>query len=494
MIGLSSGGSPVDALEKRLNFSGRVQFWALLGPFVIVLTLLVGLIKAAPDSFELPLAALTGITACWAWRTRGMFLSLALLLTIFFWSYDAVPVAERFWHVGLALTLALGFVITTLARDEVSTLLRFFQEQSQSRLDQLLRLDETLKDTQQHWREDHQVYCQALDEATSQREQIENQLEMSKKALKRAQGEIEGLQGHREHLLGEIEFSKGEQARLQAEVHRAKLANPQDVTPAAPIIEKVVETVVEHVVDPEVMEELEALRSEKVSLSQELEAEKSQLAQATALLEEMREKVQADEQRLQEERKVHEDEVRDMEGALGELRGHQAEAQLSIQELQQSLKEQSEKLASSGDSEELELWREKARSRLNEINGLRVQMFQNEILAGMATQALKNESTEVLELDREVRRVQGMYKQLRQQFNDKCQVLHETRSSLFEMEGKLFVQQKEAHEQNNAAAETELTLQNDLLALQSYCQELEEENNALGELIGALNQQLHPTP
>ncbi|MBA2367887.1 MAG: hypothetical protein H0V82_02545 [Candidatus Protochlamydia sp.] len=138
----------MNVYEKRVE--NQVQFWTLIGPFLILLSIAVLLYKLS-SHWYFPLSTLIGIPLCVKWKMKGMAAALACLLTLSVVGYQSLNPDEGFWHVGMSLALAFSFIILTLSLEEVEGLIGKLQLESQSRLDNCLRLDEKLKTAESEW-------------------------------------------------------------------------------------------------------------------------------------------------------------------------------------------------------------------------------------------------------------------------------------------------------------------------------------------------------
>lgn len=141
----------MSSVEQRVE--NQVQFWSLLGPFLLLLTIAVLLFKLSAHWY-FPLSALIGIPLCVKWKLKGMAAALSCLFAISLFSYQELELDERYWHVGMALAMAFSFIILTLSLEEVEGLVGKMQRESQSRLDNFLRLDETTKNAEAAWFEE----------------------------------------------------------------------------------------------------------------------------------------------------------------------------------------------------------------------------------------------------------------------------------------------------------------------------------------------------
>jgi len=138
----------VNSLEKRLE--NQVQFWALLGPFLFLLSISVLVFKLTLHWY-FPLSIMLGIPLCVKWKIKGMAVSLTFLFALTLYAYPDLNLNERYWHVGMALAMAFSFIILTLSLEEVEGVLTKLQVESKSRLENFLRLDDNSKKAEEAW-------------------------------------------------------------------------------------------------------------------------------------------------------------------------------------------------------------------------------------------------------------------------------------------------------------------------------------------------------
>jgi len=138
----------VDIAGRKVE--SQVQFWSVLGPFFVLLSIAVLLFKASPHWY-FPFSALIGIPLCVKWKMKGMAATLCSLFLLAGISYPQLELDERYWHVGLSLAMAFSFIVLTLSLEEVEGLVEKLQLESQSRLDNVLLLDERWKSAELAW-------------------------------------------------------------------------------------------------------------------------------------------------------------------------------------------------------------------------------------------------------------------------------------------------------------------------------------------------------
>ncbi|MBT3394339.1 MAG: hypothetical protein HN411_04425 [Waddliaceae bacterium] len=90
----------------------------------------------------------------------------------------------------------------------------------------------------------------------------------------------------------------------------------------------------------------------------------------------------------------------------------------------------------------------------------------------------------------DARKMQGMYKQLREQFEEKTKVLDKTRIDLFDVEGRLEALTKEKALRDTEPTEYECELEEELKKVQEEAMQWREEAQELGTLVTTLSEDL----
>ncbi len=221
--------------------SGRVLFWMSLGPFLLLLTLLISLIKAAPPTLFMPLAAICGLPVCLRWRMNGLLPALITLgVFLALGSLQTGP-EHRFWLVGMAMAVALSFVVAALSAEEADSLISQVTKSAQSRLDNLWRLDEKLKNIRERWqydREDFQVrlklLTQELEDTKSQLERLQetsaiahHEIQAQSEQMRKLQGHLLELQQEGDQLHHDLS-EKNLEEKVRTDVHKLQDAVRED--------------------------------------------------------------------------------------------------------------------------------------------------------------------------------------------------------------------------------------------------------------------------
>lgn len=123
----------------------QVNFWALVGPLICLLTLFVFYIKNTPSPLALPSVLVCGLPVCWKWKLKGFAGAALLVFAILVYYYSEFPLEERFWHLGMGCSILLSLLITALSFEELEALVEAMKLESRSRLENLWKVDEKLQ-------------------------------------------------------------------------------------------------------------------------------------------------------------------------------------------------------------------------------------------------------------------------------------------------------------------------------------------------------------
>jgi septal ring factor EnvC (AmiA/AmiB activator) len=111
------------------------------------------------------------------------------------------------------------------------------------------------------------------------------------------------------------------------------------------------------------------------------------------------------------------------------------------------------------------------------------------LVASKRTVRIEQEDEFYRELSRQLKlaphETKDALKQLRRQFEEKSEILRETRKALFTLEGELFVLRKEFQEKEHQPDEVVTCLQNDIKCLLEENALLRKENALLEELVAS---------
>lgn len=371
----------------------QVLIWAISGPFLAMVALLLMMLRAPTDDMHLPMVTLVGLAVCFQWRTRGLAIALGLLIALVSYHFVSMPTDDRLWLLGVIAAIALSFVVTALSFEEVEAAFKGFEQKSLSHTDNLTELDQQLKAAQLKY-----------------------------------QSETQKIEAQRQVL--EVTLAEKE---LQIDANLQMLIRTRD--------------------------ELVAARAQNDSYEQILNLARGELSTALSQNEKLLNEVTQSRQQtnLALER---------LEATQHELA--QNEANQNIQKA--VVHEMSDHIET--------LTREKG------LLAQTLEKLQNELMTTVQDKEIPPETAEA-------RRIQGMYLQLRQQFDEKCKTLDETRRELFCSQEKLLALQREYEEvalysQSEAEKLLELELQRMERERAQEEKIYKQESEALQEIITTL--------
>jgi hypothetical protein len=210
----------VDIIEKKVE--KQVQFWSLIGPFLILLSVGVLLFKMS-SHWYFPLSAVIGIPLCVRWKLKGMAAALSFLFALSIFAYRSVDLDQQYWHVGIALSMAFSLIVLTLALEEVEGLMGKIRRESQSRLDNFLHLDESLKASEALWSQEKEQLQIKLNLLTQENIKVMDEKQTFFKLAQLAKSESIQLHDQHQLLLEELIYKKQCIAELNEKLEETEL-------------------------------------------------------------------------------------------------------------------------------------------------------------------------------------------------------------------------------------------------------------------------------
>lgn len=497
----------MNILEKKIE--NQVQFWSLLGPFFVLLSITVLLFKVSPHWY-FPVSGLIGIPLCVKWKMKGMAAALGCLFLLAGMGYQQLELDDRYWHVGLSLTMAFSFIVLTLSLEEGQSLIGKLQLESQSRLDNFLLLDENWKTAEQEWlieKDKFKTETAALMQETAS---LQEDKQTFYKLAQLAKDELVQVRGQYNQLLQEILYKKQQIAQLHERLEETEMTIQGFVDSDS---EKQIQVLTERIGS---LEREKEIFKAKMSLAQEerqaCQTERERLWQALQACEEREKLSSIDQHRFQQEKEEQQNTLQVLQSkcVIMEQERHalfqtqsqlqqqyervfqlEAQSQEIVQQLQQEqkiftheIKVLQERCHSFQKDflqthQELELkntallqMQEKMSSLSNELNEqgfwFKQSIEQNQSLENVKLQleqALQETQAHLVQVRQQLesrdesqgkllhapgntRRIESMYLQLKEQFREKCDVLDTTRRELFHANEELLKCKKEYQEEH----------------------------------------------
>lgn len=531
----------MEILRKKVE--SQVQFWSLLGPFILLLSIAVLLFKVS-EHWYLPLSALIGIPLCVKWKMKGMAAALSALFILSFVAYQDLDLDERYWHVGMALTIAFSFIILTLSLEEVQSLIGKLQLESQSRLDNFLRLDEQWKAAEHAWLSEKEIFISQTQSNLQELSKAQEDRQTFYKLAQLSKDELMQIREQHDSLLQELFYKKQQMVQLQERMDETDLT-VQEFVNSDP--EKMIRKLTEALSCAE--QEREAFKAKMFVLQSEYEALKQEEERARN---EFKESLDREKLLWESQKKCLQDK-QSLQSALHELEGQCArleEEKNALQVVHSTFKTQTEKEVFDREQfyeQEMELLTNRCRCAQDELSESRaladanqkafsqaqekVEQLMNELSAkrmiesdGTEKQRALEQMNEQLEqalqaaqgelgaaqkllesanryqeklpyADGNTRRIESMYVQLKEQFQEKSAVLDDVRRELFLAQEELLKKEREQEEESFwDLSESEQAYQRDLLTLGKQFDQMKQlyqmEVDDLTRLVGALLRQI----
>ncbi|MBJ7449335.1 MAG: hypothetical protein JHC93_03125 [Parachlamydiales bacterium] len=417
------------------QIESKMQFWALLGPCILMLTLLVAAIKPHESTHYLPLFTVMGIALCWLFPSKGLWFTLCAMMVFLALAWMKIPQQERFWQLGLYFALALGFVVTSLSLEEMRFSVLELKKEHSFHLSHNEKLGEALQIAQDQWqleRADVDMRIHALfrdNQSCYEKIQGLNQtIQLYQEQFQELQLQKETL--HQDHLT------------VQQQLLETRMQLPNEEQKERwQLLEMAVEKLQVEV----------AQKNEQVTLNQQLLAEKEQ--------------------------------------TINSLDQTCTQLQQSLKQLEQradSLEEQKLSLSQAHTALTME-WEEIQKQKIQAEEALAQALVKTEV-QDVVTEGVNVTQTapEVEEELQNLRHQIHLFKQLKKQFSEKTDVLHETRVLTFNQEGQLLCNDMEKFENLRSQDEDNQKLITSLESMAEELDQVEQENKMLIDIVNTL--------
>lgn len=308
----------MDAIGKKIE--SQVQFWSLLGPFFVLLSIAVLLFKVSPHWY-FPVSALIGIPLCVKWKMKGMAVALCCLFLLTGIGYQVLELDDRYWHVGLSLAMAFSFIVLTLSLEEVQGLVSKLQLESQSRLDNFLLLDEKWKTAEQEWLLEKEKSKSTIVDLAQELTKVQEDKQTFYKLAQLAKDELVQVRGQHDQLLQDLLYKKQQIAQLHERLEETEITIQGFVNSDS---EQQIQSLTERLAS---LEREQGMFKTEIVLAQE-EKQACQIA---------KEQLRRDLQASQEHEKLYLSEIQDLEKKLIEGEKQKKALQLRQQEIEEHL-------------------------------------------------------------------------------------------------------------------------------------------------------------
>ena len=454
----------------------RALLWASLPAFLLLFNMGVGWLKPSPFTPYLPFVALATSAIALRFKTAGLSIGYAAIGMLILWFIPTFEPGERLWQMGILFNIALTLYIVLLTVEEVELCFEEVQgnleahHAASSQIEKELRLAKSQANERQHELEEE---IQKLKSEAEQR-RIDRVREQSRFEL--IQSEIELLNSQKEEFITEAREARAAAAAAERQIQTWQLQIEQSEQKTAEWI-RVVQAEQDAASISEQHMQTWKVQAEQAAL--QIQALNNELLDAQAAAGDAQQQIQVW-QNLAEQ---------------AEQKVVQAQQQIASRSQEwEECKKQWEGRAAE--------WQEKG-TGLEEANG----RLQEEVIASQEAILLLQQrptaivervvekeivsqevdTQKVIELQKTLNKSQGLYTQLRSQFQEKADMLSQTRRELFEAQGRL-----EAIENERLSAalvpdrEEARVLENEVNALMFAISHQEDEIIHLESLITSL--------
>lgn len=423
----------MNTVEKRVE--NQIQFWSLIGPFLILASVAVLLFKMS-DHWYFPVSALIGIPLCVKWKMKGMAAALSCLFVLSVMAYRSVDLDEQYWHVGMGLAMAFALIILTLSIEEVEGLIGKSQLESKSRLDNFLHLEETLKASELSWEIERSHFQEQTAILSQENTKVIEEKQTLYKLAQLAKDELVQLHIQHQHLLEDLVYKKQKISDLsekleETEITLQELVN-NDSNQKIKHLTGQLDVLSNQLTDQE--HEKERLHITIVRAQDQCQNLHEIISRQKHIIDEQLGKL-AELNKYQEHFQLVESKLKKTEEEKDNLTNSRKIQESEIAKLQNEVKDLKESLqASKTEFENVLIRTEKLLHQSQaELKGAQEQL---QVLESRLQQKLENQS-KLPGQSGNNRRIENMYVQLKKQFDEKNHILNATRQELFFANEKL---------------------------------------------------------
>ncbi len=388
--------------QTKSSSDFQIPFWIVLGPLVLLATLVTGYLNPSSLPISFLAAALGGLVCSYIWKLRGAIsASLGFILISLF----TLNSAEWYWTFSLETAVILSFFITALSKQEIDELFLKIHEQIPLHQDKLQKLEELYLQTDQERLE----LLQLTKEQATQLAQLEEEKSAFQTHLIEIQKQNQKQLEDHQHQLHEKQESQRKEIEL---LEKQNLDLKQNHKHLSERLEHHRQEIAEFV------QKQNKSQQEKDQLQQKWQAALKTSEEQTSLVQALKVELAQAGAEVGKEKEKNQQLQSEMLHKENEIQNRLEEAKQSLQQMTEEKKQVIHML------KEVEAERDGL---------LKPQIEEKESLPSVSQQELK--------------RAEGLYKQMRAQFEEKGHLLDLTRQELFQTQEKLTALQRTQEEQ-----------------------------------------------
>lgn len=217
--------------DYKKNFTDRLQFLGVVGPFILIMTFMCLLLRGSFKGWYLLAGTLVGLPVCWKWRWKGFWGTVLGLFSLYLVMYSSFVGSETIWQFGALVSIILGLFVTHQGYEEIKAMMFDLEIESQSRLENLIELDDQLKRSQKDWDEAEGDYREQISEKDKMITRLSLEVDTYEHSSQIIQNELKELQALNLSYLDQIEknasqISKAKTDSISAQ-HEVELVQQQ---------------------------------------------------------------------------------------------------------------------------------------------------------------------------------------------------------------------------------------------------------------------------
>ena len=209
--------------KNQSKFIDRLQFLGVIGPFILLLTLFSTLLHQSFCSWYLFVVTLAALPLSWRYQYKGFFSSVGALFLIYFSMLPVFAEGSALWQFGASVSLSLGIFTTFLGFEEIKSLINTLQLESQSRLDNLIELDQKFNVSKETWRFQENELIEELEDKSALIERKKIEVEKLEKLNQIIKKELEESEQKQQQQLIDLEDNAREISKLEKQVLQVKM-------------------------------------------------------------------------------------------------------------------------------------------------------------------------------------------------------------------------------------------------------------------------------
>lgn len=214
----------LSGINKILNYEEKkdlsIQFWNLLGPIFIVLTLFLTSFATGSNK-DLFLMSVIGLALCWKKGRRGLIYTLIFFVALVVMKHYQIT-GNHLWQMGIESSLFLGFIISYLSFQHTSEYINFLDESKKKHMSDLTKAEEELKKEEDFHQRQHKNFKYEIERINLQLEEKKKEIDSFKSLVQSLRDGAKEGENQRLGLLSQIKEKDHKSSLLRQEIEDMK--------------------------------------------------------------------------------------------------------------------------------------------------------------------------------------------------------------------------------------------------------------------------------